>query len=210
MPDMRKFKKFQLHYIGEYPRPTPTADDLKKARILNLYQSELDVAKRRLLKANSDLLGKTFASLKTALAHNEEIIESVLRQLSVIKGTYENEVEKIERKLYETAEDTVIEPDSFHALRAYSPLHQVKPNTKYPAVLLIVGTNDDTVNPAHSYKLAAALQAAQTGESPILLKLNAHSGHGHGIWTAQMIDVTVAKLIFLSQALGFELKSSFE
>ncbi|HEU4406691.1 MAG TPA: prolyl oligopeptidase family serine peptidase [Polyangiaceae bacterium] len=70
--------------------------------------------------------------------------------------------------------------DEFRALYAYSPYHNVKPGTKYPATLVVTGENDNRVVPWHSYKFAAALQAAQAGPAPVLLKLQSTAGHGGG------------------------------
>ena len=70
------------------------------------------------------------------------------------------------------------DPDQFKALYAYSPYHHVKAGTKYPAVLFVTGDNDHRVNPAHSRKMIAELQAATTSGLPVLLRTNANAGHG--------------------------------
>lgn len=72
------------------------------------------------------------------------------------------------------------DPDAAAYLRAYSPLHNVRPGTDYPPTLLSTGDHDDRVVPAHSYKFAAALQAAQAGDEPILLSVDTRAGHGAG------------------------------
>ncbi|MFL6336813.1 MAG: prolyl oligopeptidase family serine peptidase [Pyrinomonadaceae bacterium] len=66
----------------------------------------------------------------------------------------------------------------FKALYAYSPVHNVKAGTKYPATLITTADHDDRVVPAHSFKYAAALQAAQAGDNPILIRIDTRSGHG--------------------------------
>jgi len=66
----------------------------------------------------------------------------------------------------------------FKALYAYSPIHNVKAGAKYPAVLITTADHDDRVVPAHSFKYAAALQAAQGGDNPILIRIDTKSGHG--------------------------------
>jgi prolyl oligopeptidase len=71
-------------------------------------------------------------------------------------------------------------PEEFRALYAYSPYHNVKPGTAYPPTLVVTGENDNRVVPWHSYKFAAALQAAQAGPAPVLLKLQSSAGHGGG------------------------------
>ncbi len=63
-------------------------------------------------------------------------------------------------------------------------------------MLLCVGENDNTVNAAHSYKFAAALQHAQAGTAPILLHVTSRSGHGHGMPTAKVIELNAAALLF--------------
>ena len=69
----------------------------------------------------------------------------------------------------------------FRALYAYSPLHNVRAGTRYPAMLIRTGQNDDRVFPAHSYKFAAAMQAAQAGDAPILLDATSNAGHDFGV-----------------------------
>jgi prolyl oligopeptidase len=87
---------------------------------------------------------------------------------------------------------TVKNPAQFKALLAYSPYQHVADGTKYPAVLLLSGTNDPRVNPADSRKMAARLQAATASGVPVLLRV---SGGGHGIgaslgeWVSQKLDV---------------------
>jgi prolyl oligopeptidase len=69
-------------------------------------------------------------------------------------------------------------PAEFKALYAYSPIHNVKPGTSYPATLITTADHDDRVVPAHSFKYAAVLQAAQAGPAPILIRIDTRSGHG--------------------------------
>ena len=70
--------------------------------------------------------------------------------------------------------------EGFRVLRAYSPVHNVRPGVKYPAVLITTAERDDRVHPLHSFKYAAALQAAQAGDRPILLRVETRAGHGSG------------------------------
>jgi prolyl oligopeptidase len=76
----------------------------------------------------------------------------------------------------------------FKALYAYSPVHNVHPGTKFPATLIITGDHDTRVMPMHSFKFAAAMQAAQSGPAPVLLYLERASGHGGGGTMSQAID----------------------
>ncbi|MBI3463598.1 MAG: S9 family peptidase, partial [Planctomycetes bacterium] len=91
--------------------------------------------------------------------------------------------------------------EQFPALRAYSPLHNLRPGTKYPATLITTADHDDRVVPAHSYKFAAALQAAQSGEAPTLVRIETRAGHGAGKPTSKLIDESADCLAFLTQAL---------
>ncbi|MEI8296710.1 MAG: prolyl oligopeptidase family serine peptidase [Pseudomonadota bacterium] len=92
-------------------------------------------------------------------------------------------------------------PAQFAALYAYSPVHRVRPGTHYPATLIITGDHDTRVMPMHSFKFAAALQAAQAGPAPILLDLERSSGHGGGTTTSQAIEQNADIYAFLADAL---------
>ncbi|HLY53490.1 MAG TPA: prolyl oligopeptidase family serine peptidase, partial [Steroidobacteraceae bacterium] len=93
-------------------------------------------------------------------------------------------------------------PDDFRALHAYSPVHNVRPGTKYPATLIITGDHDTRVMPMHSFKFAASLQAAQAGSAPVLLYLERASGHGGGRTTSQEIEQSASVYAFLIRNLG--------
>jgi prolyl oligopeptidase len=94
------------------------------------------------------------------------------------------------------------DPADFKALYAYSPVHNVHPGTKYPAMLIITGDHDTRVMPMHSFKFTAAMQAAQAGPAPILLYLEKASGHGGGRTTSQAIDQGASIFAFLIKNLG--------
>lgn len=94
-------------------------------------------------------------------------------------------------------------PADFKALYAYSPYHNVHEGTRYPATLLFTGDHDTRVMPAHSFKFAAALQAAQAGPAPILLRLELSGGHGGGPTTSQHIQETADAYAFLLENLTF-------
>ncbi len=85
----------------------------------------------------------------------------------------------------------------FKNLLKYSPLHNLKPGTKYPATLITTGDHDDRVVPAHSFKFAAALQAAHTGEKPALIRIETRAGHGAGTPTTKLIETAADVLAFL-------------
>ena len=93
------------------------------------------------------------------------------------------------------------DPADFKVLRAYSPLHNVKQGTKYPPTLITTADHDDRVMPGHSLKYAAALQQAQEGPAPILIRVDTRSGHGAGKPTAKQIDEWADRFAFLTVAL---------
>ena len=100
--------------------------------------------------------------------------------------------------------------DEFAALRAYSPLHNIKPGAKYPATLITTADHDDRVVPAHSFKYAATLQRAQGGPAPILIRIETRAGHGAGRPTSKIIEESADALAFLVSALGIKVPESFD
>ncbi len=90
----------------------------------------------------------------------------------------------------------------FQAIYAYSPLHHVKRSTTYPATLIFTGDHDTRVMPGHSFKFAAALQAAQAGPAPILLYIEKSSGHGGGPTVTQAIEQNADIYAFLAKQFG--------
>ncbi len=99
---------------------------------------------------------------------------------------------------YGSSED----PEEFRTLLAYSPLHNVRPAV-YPPTLVLTGDHDDRVMPAHSYKFAAAMQAAQQGDAPILIRIQTNTGHGVGKPTKLLIEERADMWAFLARALRF-------
>lgn len=95
-------------------------------------------------------------------------------------------------------------PEDFKWLRAYSPLHNVKPGTKFPPTLITTGDHDDRVMPAHSFKFAAAMQNAQAGDAPVLIRIETRTGHGQGRPTTKQIELAADQLAFFDQALKIE------
>ena len=100
------------------------------------------------------------------------------------------------------------DPGMFPALYAYSPYHRVSNDIEYPPTLITTGDHDDRVVPAHSYKFAAALQHAQAGSSPILIRIDTRAGHGAGKPTAMKIAEKVDEWTFLVKALSLEWEAS--
>jgi len=99
---------------------------------------------------------------------------------------------------YGSAEDA----DDFRCLKAYSPYHQVKPGTAYPAVMLISGDADTRCNPMHARKMAARLQAATSSGHPILLDYRPNWGHTPAQPLSARIDALTDKLAFVCSELG--------
>ena len=86
---------------------------------------------------------------------------------------------------YGTSEDS---REMFEYLLGYSPLHNLRPGTSYPATLVTTADHDDRVVPAHSFKFAATLQACQTGDAPVLIRIDSKAGHGGGKPMAKVLD----------------------
>jgi prolyl oligopeptidase len=98
---------------------------------------------------------------------------------------------------YGSADD----PEQFRAIHAYSPYHNLRP-ARYPATLVTTGDHDDRVVPGHSFKFAAALQAAQQGAAPALIRIDTRAGHGAGKPTSMLIDEDADILAFTAANLG--------
>jgi prolyl oligopeptidase len=98
-------------------------------------------------------------------------------------------------------------PDDFAYLYAYSPLHHIAPPGRgccYPATLITTADHDDRVVPAHSFKFAATLQAAQGCDKPTLIRIETKAGHGAGKPTTKIIDETADRWAFLVKELGMK------
>ncbi|WP_225859785.1 MULTISPECIES: prolyl oligopeptidase family protein [Chitinophaga] len=96
--------------------------------------------------------------------------------------------------------------DQFKYLIRYSPLHNLKAGTQYPATMITTADHDDRVVPAHSFKFAAALQAIQTGPNPALIRIGTQAGHGAGKPTAKLIDEATDMWAFVMYNLGVSMK----
>jgi prolyl oligopeptidase len=101
------------------------------------------------------------------------------------------------------------DPKEFAALRAYSPLHNVKDETAYPATLVYTADHDDRVVPGHSYKFVSALQHAHTGPNPVMIRIDVKAGHGAGKPTAKRIEEWADLWGFLVKNLGIRLPARF-
>jgi len=96
------------------------------------------------------------------------------------------------------------DPDDLAVLLRYSPYHNVQDGRAYPATLITTGDTDDRVVPAHSYKFAAALQHAQGGDAPIVLRVDIAAGHGMGKPVSKLLDERADVLAFHAHHLGLE------
>ncbi|MEN3939960.1 prolyl oligopeptidase family serine peptidase [Prosthecobacter sp. SYSU 5D2] len=95
--------------------------------------------------------------------------------------------------------------DQFKALYAYSPLHNLKPGTRYPATMVTTADHDDRVVPAHSFKFAARLQECQANDGPpVLIRIETSAGHGAGTALTKVIEETADEWAFLHEVLGME------
>lgn len=100
---------------------------------------------------------------------------------------------------YGTSDDN---KEMFEYLYKYSPYHALKPDTSYPATLVLTADHDDRVVPAHSFKFAARLQEYNTGPNPVLIRIDTNAGHGAGKSTAMVISEHTDKWSFMFQNMG--------
>jgi prolyl oligopeptidase len=96
------------------------------------------------------------------------------------------------------------DPTEFKALYAYSPLHNLKPGTKYPPTLIATSDHDDRVVPGHSFKFAATMQADQAGPAPVLIRIETKAGHGAGKSVTKLIDEFADTWTFLAHNLDMK------
>ena len=140
-----------------------------------------------------------------ALTQRPDLFRAVVCQVPLLDMLrYQNfQIARLWIPEYGSSDD----PTQFKYLRAYSPYHQVKGGTLYPAVLLMTAESDTRVDPMHAVKMAAPLQAeaANETERPILLRVDAKAGHGVGKPIAKLVDDAVDVWSFLFWQLGVEL-----
>ncbi|ADB32049.1 Prolyl oligopeptidase [Kribbella flavida DSM 17836] len=96
------------------------------------------------------------------------------------------------------------DPDQFEDLLAYSPLHNLRDGTAYPATLVVTGDHDDRVVPLHSHKFIAALQHAQAGDRPVLTRVEVDTGHGFGKPAAMVASEWADLLAFAAHHTGLD------
>ncbi|MEG3898261.1 MULTISPECIES: prolyl oligopeptidase family serine peptidase [unclassified Microcoleus] len=94
--------------------------------------------------------------------------------------------------------------EEFATIHGYSPLHNLKPGTAYPATMITTADHDDRVVPAHSFKFASALQETHAGEKPVLIRIETKAGHGGGKPTAKVIEELADEWAFLVRELDIK------
>ena len=104
---------------------------------------------------------------------------------------------------YGTSEDS---REMFEYLRGYSPLHNLKPGTKYPATLVTTADHDDRVVPAHSFKFAATLQECHAGTDPVLIRIDSKAGHGGGKPLSKQLEEQADIYGFIMYHVGMKMK----
>ena len=96
--------------------------------------------------------------------------------------------------------------DDFKAIYAYSPLHNLKPGTKYPPTMIATADHDDRVVPGHSFKFAATMQADQAGPAPVLIRVETKAGHGAGKPISKIIEQASDEWTFVAHNLNMDVK----
>lgn len=104
---------------------------------------------------------------------------------------------------YGTSEDS---PEMFKYLYGYSPLHNLRPGTHYPATLVTTADHDDRVVPAHSFKFAARLQECQAGDAPVIIRIDTKAGHGGGKPLSKVMEEQADIYGFIMYNLGMKPK----
>lgn len=100
------------------------------------------------------------------------------------------------------------DPEQFQTLKKYSPYHNLKPGTAYPATMVTTADTDDRVVPGHSFKFAAQLQESHNGEKPVLIRIETKAGHGSGKPTSKQIEEIADIWAFLIKELNMDVKLS--
>jgi prolyl oligopeptidase len=96
-------------------------------------------------------------------------------------------------------------PEQFEVLYSYSPLHNLRKGVDYPATLVTTADHDDRVVPGHSFKFIAALQDAQAGTAPVLIRIQTRAGHGFGKPTSFLIEEYTDIIAFLVEVLDMDI-----
>ncbi|HEY0253745.1 MAG TPA: alpha/beta fold hydrolase, partial [Kofleriaceae bacterium] len=172
---------------------------LKKQNVFDDFAAALDylVAKHYTNRQRLAILGGSNGGLLMGamITQHPDAMKAVVSMV----GIYDMlRVELSPNGEFNTTEfGSVKDADQFKALYAYSPYHHVGKGIAYPAIFMHTGSHDDRVQSWQSRKMIAALQAANSGSSPILLHVSKTSGHGMGSGRSEMIDLTATQLAFI-------------
>ncbi|HEY4057475.1 MAG TPA: prolyl oligopeptidase family serine peptidase [Kofleriaceae bacterium] len=190
---------------SEYGEPWHEAGMLtRKQNVFDDFTAVLtDVATKKITSADRiAIIGGSNGGLLmgTTLTQHAELVKAVVSYV----GIYDSlRYELTPNGATNTNEyGSVKDPEQFKALRAYSPYHNIPAGKALPATLLVAGDNDGRVAPWMSRKFAAALQAAQTGSAPILLKTSSTAGHGFGTGRSEQIEEDARVYAFILAQLG--------
>jgi prolyl oligopeptidase len=163
------------------------------------------IAEKYTDRAHLAILGGSNGGLLmgAVLTQRPELFRAVISQVGIYDMT---RVELDPNGAFNITEfGSVKDPAQFAAMYAYSPYHHVTVGTAYPALFLQTGATDGRVNPAHSRKMAASLQAATTSGHPILLSIDSHAGHGIGSSLSSQVNKAADDIAFLFDQLGMKM-----
>jgi prolyl oligopeptidase len=176
----------------------------------NVFDDFLAVAEHLIAEKYTDhnhlaIIGGSNGGLLMGAAFTQR--PDLFRAVASLVGIYDMlRVELDPNGLFNTTEfGSVKDPELFKALYAYSPYHHVQDGTAYPAIFMATGETDGRVNPAHSRKMIARLQAATSSRQPILLSINSHAGHGIGSALSIRVNQEADIYAFLFDQLGMRL-----
>ena len=184
------------HHAGMLQQKQHTFDDVVAA-------AQLLIARKITSRAKLALRGSSFGGLMVGavIAQRPDLFGAAIPESAPL--------DLLRFQKFGTGASMAVETGSsdqseaaFRALYAYSPLHALRPGVSYPATMIVTGDHDDRVFPAHSYKFAAALQHAQGGDAPILLRVAVNAGHDYGV-AGTAADGIADRYAFLVKALNF-------
>ena len=167
---------------------------------LDKYLKVSRIIKRRTVANEACDSGRVMLNDKVARASAE------VKVGDVIEIAFGNKSVKVR---VTSVQETIRKEDAkemFEYLKGYSPLHNLKPGTKYPATLVTTADHDDRVVPAHSFKFAATLQADNDGTNPTLIRIDSKAGHGAGKPMAKVLEEQADIYGFIMYNLGMKPK----
>ena len=172
----------------------------RKNMRLDKYLKVSRIIKRRTVANEACDSGRVMLNDKVARASAE------VKVGDVIEIAFGNKSVKVR---VTSVQETIRKEDAkemFEYLKGYSPLHNLKPGTKYPATLVTTADHDDRVVPAHSFKFAATLQADNDGTNPTLIRIDSKAGHGAGKPMAKVLEEQADIYGFIMYNLGMRPK----